>query len=153
MEHVRHSDRRRGPGPPLPLPRGRATPVAAFTLLEVTLAMALLFSITFILLQITSTNLRVAKLLQRTTIDASSLAAELSLTNRLEEGTESGDFGDLYPNHTWQREITLVGTNGLYECRFEVLGARDSTPESELVVLLYRPDSARGTGGARLRGR
>lgn len=111
--------------------------------------MALLFSITFVLLQITSTNLKIAKLLQRTTIDASSLAAELSLTNRLEEGAESGDFGDLYPNHTWQREITLVGTNGLFECRFEVYSGRDSTPESELVVLLFRPDSVRGTPGGR----
>jgi hypothetical protein len=153
--HLHPSPTRRkvpaAPRPSLPSPTRRHT--QAFTLLEVTLAMAILFAITFVLLQITSTNLRVAKLLQRTTIDASSLAAELSLTNRLEEGAESGDFGDLYPDHTWRREITLVGTNGLFECRFEVLGARDDTPESELVVLLFRPDSARGTAGATLRGR
>ena len=124
----------------------------AFTLLEVTLAMAMLFAITFVLLQITSTNLKLAKVLQRTTVDASSLAAELSLTNRLEEGTDSGDFGDLYPNHNWTREITLVGTNGLFECRFSVFKARDAKPESELVVLLFRPDSAQGSAGARLNG-
>lgn len=119
----------------------------AFTLLEVTLAMALLFGVTFILLQITSVNLRVARALQRTTVDASSLAAELSLTNRLEEGVETGDFGDLYPEHEWRRETTLVGTNGLFEVRFEVFGPRQQDPESELVILLYRPDSALRAGG------
>ncbi len=111
--------------------------------------MAILFSVTFVLLQITSTNLRVARALQRTTIDASSLAAELTLTNRLEEGTESGDFGDLYPGHDWRREILLVGTNGLFECRFEVFNGRDPDPESQLVVLLFRPDSMRGGGATR----
>lgn len=127
--------------------RARAGSAASgFTLLEVTLAMALLFSVTFVLLQITSTNLKIAKVLQRTTINASSLAAELTLTNRLEEGSESGDFADLYPDHTWNREITMVGTNGLFECRFEVFHARDSNPESQLVVLLFRPDSIRGAG-------
>ena len=131
----------------------RANASSAFTLLEVTLAMAMLFAITFVLLQITSTNLRLAKVLQRTTIDASSLAAELCLTNKLEEGVETGDFGDLYPNHNWQREITLVGTNGLFECRFEVFNAKNSKPESELVVLLFRPDSSRGGSAGRLGNR
>ncbi len=130
----------------------RAVRSHGFTILEVTLAMAMLFAITFVLLQITSTNLKLAKVLQRTTVDASSLAAELSLTNRLEEGTDSGDFGDLYPNHNWTREITLAGTNGLFECRFSVFKARDAKPESELVVLLFRPDSARTSAGARLNG-
>lgn len=113
--------------------------------------MGLLFAITFILLQITSTNLKVARALQRTTVDASSLAAEISLTNQLVEGTESGDFGDLYPDHEWTREITLVGTNGLFEVRFEVFDARRREPASELVILLFRPDSAMRAGGGSMR--
>jgi hypothetical protein len=123
----------------------------AFTLIEVALAMGLLFATTFVLLQVTSTNLKIAKLLQRTTVDASSLAAELSLTNQLSEGADSGDFGDLYPDHEWRREITLVGTNGLFSVRFEVFNARERKPESELVILLYRPDSAQRGGGGSLR--
>jgi hypothetical protein len=119
-----------------------------FTLLEVALAMGLLFGMTFILLQITSTNLKVARALQRVTVDASGLAAELSLTNELAEGVETGDFGDLYPDHEWRRETTLVGTNGLFEVRFEVYRARENEPESELVILLYRPDSAQRAGGS-----
>ncbi|MGE3311367.1 MAG: hypothetical protein AB7O66_15480 [Limisphaerales bacterium] len=123
----------------------------AFTLLEVALAMGLLFGMVFVLLQITTTNLRIAKALQRTTVDASSLAAEISMTNRLEEGTESGDFGDLHPGYNWHREITMVGTNGLFEVRFEVYRERDPNPESELVVLLYRPESAQRGGGGSFR--
>jgi len=135
------------------LPRTRRNSVAsrAFTLLEVSLAMGLLFGMVFILLQITTTNLRIAKALQRTTVDASSLAAELSMTNQLVEGSESGDFGDLHPGFNWQREITMVGSNGLFEVRFEVYRERESRPESELVVLLYRPDSAQRAGGGTLR--
>jgi hypothetical protein len=133
--------------------RGKATR-GGFTLLEVALAMGLLFAITFVLLQITSTNLRIARALQRTTVDASSLAAELSLTNRLEEGVESGDFGDLHPGYEWRREILLAGTNGLFEVRFEVFHGRASEPESELVILLFRPDSPlRAGGGSRFGGR
>ncbi len=123
----------------------------AFTLLEVSLAMGLLFGMVFVLLQITTTNLRIAKALQRTTVDASSLAAETSMTNKLEEGSESGDFGDLHPGYNWQREITMVGTNGLFEVRFEVYRERDPNPESELVVLLYRPESAQRGGGGSFR--
>ncbi|MCC6232271.1 MAG: prepilin-type N-terminal cleavage/methylation domain-containing protein [Verrucomicrobiales bacterium] len=139
----------------LPSPRPllpRATTLRrGFTLLEVSLAMALLFGITFVLLQITSTNLRIARALQHTSVDASSLAAEISLTNRLEEGSESGDFGDLHPNHEWRREITMVGTNGLYEVRFEVYRQREREPDSELVILLFRPDSATRAGGGSTR--
>ncbi len=120
-----------------------------FTLLEVVLAMGMLFAFVFILLQITATNLKVARSLRRTTVDASSLAAEVSLTNRLEEGMDSGDFGDLFPGYSWSRETTMVGTNGLFELRFEVYRAREPKPESELVVLLYRPDSAMRAGGTR----
>lgn len=133
--------------------RTRRTSIAsrAFTLLEVALAMGLLFGMVFILLQITTTNLRIAKALQRTTVDASSLAAEISMTNQLVEGSDSGDFGDLHPGFNWQREITMVGTNGLFEVRFEVYRERETRPESELVVLLYRPDSAQRAGGGSLR--
>lgn len=114
--------------------------------------MALFFAITFVLLQITATNLKIARALQHTTVDASSLAAELSLTNQLEEGTESGDFGDLHPGFEWRRDTTLVGTNGLFEVRFEVFRSGQRDPESVLNVLLYRPDSATRAGGGSERG-
>lgn len=122
-----------------------------FTLIEVALAMGLFFAIVFVLLQITSTNLKIARALQRTTVDAGSLAAEISLTNQLVEGSESGDFGDLHPGYDWRRETTLVGTNGLFEVRFEVYKNRGREPESELVILLFRPDSPMRGGGGSMR--
>src|SRR4030095_6721964 len=137
-----------------PQPRAlRGTRTNGFTLLEVALAMAILFAITFVLLQITSMNLRIARNLQRTTRDASSLAAELSLTNQLEEGNDSGDFGDLHPGYEWRRETTMVGTNGLFQVRFGVFNGKKPEPESELVVLFYRPDSpaAQRAGGGSVR--
>ncbi len=140
-------------GSPRPdrVPRRSKAP-GGFTLIEVILAMAIFFGITFILLQIVGINLKIARALQRPTVDAASLAAELSLTNELSEGSESGDFGDVHPGYDWRREITLVGTNGLFEVRFDVFHDRRSDPDSEMVILLYRPDSALRAGGGSSRG-
>lgn len=142
----------RTPGAPGGMGGNRIAPRrGGFTLIEVALAMGLFFAIVFVLLQITSTNLKIARGLQRTTVDAGSLAAEISLTNQLVEGSESGDFGDLHPGYEWRRETTLVGTNGLFEVRFEVYKNRGRDPESELVILLFRPDSPMRAGGGSMR--
>jgi prepilin-type N-terminal cleavage/methylation domain-containing protein len=130
---------------------GRCTPRSAFTLIEVAVASAILAMTLFAVLMICSQGLRTARALQQTHIDASSLAAWLSITNRLEEGSDSGNFndllGDAYPNATWQREITQVGTNGLFRVDFRVFYAIEKKPlESELSILLYRPDSIRRLG-------
>jgi Tfp pilus assembly protein PilV len=129
---------------------------AAFTLLEVVIALAIFFIAVFAILDLTSQCLRSARSLRNTTVNATSLAAELCLTNRLEEGFESGNFGDLYPGHTWAREIYLAPlspTNGLFQVDFVVFNnsGRKSQVESKLTILLYRPDSGnvRRAGGAR----
>lgn len=119
----------------------------AFTLLEVAIASAVLAVSLFAILTLCATNLRTARALARVHVDASSLAAELSLTNRLEEGIESGDFGDSYPGYSWTRRITEYTTNGLYLVEFEVAGGEGrSSDRSTLSLLLYRPDSVRRTG-------
>ena len=129
---------------------------AAFTLLEVVIALAIFFIAVFAILDLTSQCLRSARSLRNTSVNATSLAAELCLTNRLEEGFESGDFGELYPGHTWAREIylsPLSPTNGLYQVDFVVFdnAGRKSQVESKLSILLYRPESGnvRRAGGAR----
>jgi prepilin-type N-terminal cleavage/methylation domain-containing protein len=115
---------------------------AGFTLLEVVIAIAIFFIAVFTILDLTSRCLRSARALQHSTVNATSLAAELSLTNRLTEGFESGDFGDLYPGYTWAREISMVSTNGLFEVDFSVLSTIGKPRiESEMSILLYRPDS------------
>ncbi len=115
---------------------------AAFTLIEVMIAMAILFIALFSILELTSRSLRQANSLRKTSVDASSLAAELSLTNKLMEGVESGDFGDLYPGYSWSRETYLFASNGLYQVDFTVQWDIARPPvQTKMSVLLYRPDS------------
>ena len=78
-------------------------------------------------------------------MDATSLLAELSLTNRLTEGGASGEFGDLNPGYTWQQEVSLASSNGLYQVDYIVFNPRQQV-ESTMSVLLYRPESGSGAG-------
>ncbi|KAB2656677.1 MAG: prepilin-type N-terminal cleavage/methylation domain-containing protein [Verrucomicrobia bacterium] len=123
------------------LPSRRDT---AFTLLEVAVASAVLAIALFAILSLCSISIRAARALGRVHVDASSLASMLSLTNRLEEGVDSGDFGQMHPGYSWRRNITEYNTNGLYLVEFEVLGVSNGHEDrSRLNLLLYRPDSVR----------
>ena len=119
-----------------------------FTLLEVMIAMAIFFGAIFAILDLVTQNLRIARGLSLGEIDFSSVAAELSLTNRLEEGTMSGDFGDSKPGASWVAETMLYASNGLFQVDITV-----DWPENGLVkqrtasVLLYRPASRNVRGG------
>lgn len=119
---------------------------AGFTLLEVLIAIGIFFIVAFAVLELVVVGLGAARSLQVRHADVGMLAAELSATNSiLEEGVESGDFGDLYPNARWEREVLEVGSNGLFRVTFvvhETVGAKDIT--SSRSILLYRPGSPRG---------
>lgn len=117
--------------------------VCGFTLLEVMIAAGILFLCLFAVLELLSSSLRNARVLQRTKVDAGMLAADLSLTNKLTEGTASGDFGKLYPGYRWTREIREVSTNGLFEVHWEVYRGNGPGKESELSVLMFKPESTR----------
>lgn len=118
-----------------------------FTLIEVAVASAILALALFAILRLCVVLLRTARSLDRVHVDASSLAAHLSMTNRLEEGIESGDFGDLHPGYRWTRSITEFNTNGVYLVDFIVTGGRPGGgDESRMTLLLYRPDSIRRAG-------
>ena len=115
---------------------------SGFTLIEVVVAGAVLAISLMGILLMCSTGIRTARALERVHVDASSLAAELSLTNRLEEGFETGDFGEIHPGYAWRREINQVQTNGLFRVDFFVWSAADRTAtESRMSILLFRPDS------------
>ncbi len=118
---------------------------AAFTLIEVMVATAVLAISLASILMLVSTGIRTARILDRVHVDASSVAGELSLTNRLEEGVESGDFGDAHPGYGWTRTITEAGTNGLFRVDFVVSGGGEA--ESRLSLLLFRPASISKKGG------
>jgi hypothetical protein len=107
------------------------------------IAAGIFFLCIFAILQLLSVTLRNAQALQRTPVDAGSLAAELALTNQLSEGIESGDFGDLHQDYNWTRAITEVGTNGLFQVDFVVYRRGVTTPESRMTVLYFKPNSTR----------
>jgi hypothetical protein len=131
----------------VPIPRA----ARAFSLLEVMIAMAVFFIAIFSILELTSRSLAAGRSLQRSLVDPAMLAAELSLTNKLVEGTENGDFGDLYPGASWTRDTEIAFTNGMYKVTFIVLQETEANAAgSGLSIYLFRPDSAQ-SGGARLR--
>jgi Tfp pilus assembly protein PilV len=120
---------------------------AAFTLLEVMIAMGIFFMAIFSILGLVSSNLHNARRLQEPQVDASLLLADLCQTNRLFEGTDEGDFGDLYPGYRWTRLITQVKTNGMFQVDYSVTH-QGGGPMSEVrqSILLWRPDSPAGAG-------
>lgn len=129
---------------------------AGFTLLEVLLAMAIFFAAVFVILEIVSGSLRIARRLQQPRFDISAMAARISLTNQLVEGTIDpdlfSDLLDLYPGYTTEGEVTLVLTNGLYEVSLRAFPPeRGAAPAGEITMLLFRPDSATRAGGGAVR--
>lgn len=114
----------------------------SFTLLEVMIAMALFFMAVFAILNVVSQGLGAARSLQIEWPDLGLLSADLLQTNRLDEGVESGDFGDLHPNFRWRREIMEVATNGLFQINFTIQGVVNGRPrEFTSTLLLWRPES------------
>lgn len=123
-----------------------------FTLLEVALAMLIFFAAVFVILEIVSGALRIARKLQQPRFDISAMAARMSLTNRLTEGPIDTDlFNDLlelYPGYTAEGEVALVLSNGLFEVSLRAFPPeRGAAPAGEITMLLFRPESVTGTGG------
>jgi hypothetical protein len=117
----------------------------AFTLVEVMIALGIFFMAMFAILGLVANALRNARALQRPTVDCGVVAAQLSLTNKLTEGLETGDFGDLYPDYEWTRDIYEVETNGLFQADMIVQRRAGGTVESKMSILLFRPDSPPGS--------
>lgn len=122
----------------------------AFSLLEVMIAIAILFLGTFAILDLISSSLANARRLQRPLVDASALVSQLSLTNKLIEGTYSGNLGDVlgkaYSEYKWTGEIREVQSNKLFQADFVIQnnsGSREII--SRTTTLFFRPDSPAGS--------
>jgi hypothetical protein len=128
----------------------------AFSLLEVMIAVAIFFMATFAILGLTSRTLAQARALTPMEIDTAALAAELSLTNRLEEGpipdTIIRHFEHMYPNYTCGGIITEVGTNGLFKVELEVGGVSEAKHviRSHSEIFLFREPIRSGPGAPRM---
>jgi hypothetical protein len=111
----------------------------AFTLIEVILATAILFMCMFAILGVLASGIHAASLLKKSGPTAGMVAAQMTMSNKLEAGFDSGNFGDLYRDYSWRREVSLYSTNGLFQVDIEVFHNGDAI--SSLTMLLYRPDS------------
>ena len=115
-----------------------------FTLLEVMIAMAVFFIVVFAVLGMVVQSLGAARALQVQHPNAGMLAAMLSLSNTLEEGRESGDFEEIFPEYRWEREITEIGTN-FFQVEFFVFkkDAHGKQVGENMTVLMYKPATRR----------
>lgn len=114
---------------------------SAFTLLEVMIAAAIFFMGMFALLGVLSNGLHAASLLQKNAPTAGMAVADLTLTNKLEEKTETGDFGPVYTDYRWERRIQEFMTNGLFQV--DVTVYREDKVFSTMSILLFKPDSTK----------
>jgi hypothetical protein len=121
----------------------RLSPRAAFSLLEVMIAGGIFFMAVFAILALVSSVLSNARSLRRVELDAGMVAAQLSITNKLTEGTQSGDFGNLYPGYSWEADEYEVGTNGLWQVDIVVHRSGLQKPADVMSVWLFRPESQR----------
>jgi len=141
--------------------RGRSTHALrktrnAFTLVEVMVALGVFFMALFTILGLVSNSLRNARALQRKQVDCGQVAAQvyfkLSNTNKVEEGVESGDFGDMYPGFDWTTDTYEVATNGLYRVDMIVQRRSGGIVESKMSILIFPPNAQPGSlsrGGLR----
>ena len=129
-------------------PRPSSLPQAAFTLMEVMIACFIFFMAMFAILALVSNTLRNARGLQNGQVDAGMVAAMLSKTNRVTEGGDSGDFGDAYPDFSWETHGYEVETNGLWQVDIEVRRRGNQQPVDTMSIWVYSPDTKSSAFGA-----
>ena len=126
-------------------------PQTAFSLLEVMIASGIFFMCVFAILAMVSSLLRNARSLRRVELDAGMVAAQLSKTNRLYEGTESGDFGNLYPGYSWETDTYEAESNGLWQVDIIVRRHGIPQPVDSMSIFVYSPNSQSGFGRPTIR--
>lgn len=128
---------------------GRLAP-GAFTLIEVMIACGIFFMATFAILGLVTTTLRNARALQRGDVDAGMAASQIYQmlkTNRVAELSGKGDFGEAYPDYSYQYEAQQYQSNGLLQVDI-VVNRRDlKKPFDALTIWVYNPDARTGFGG------
>jgi hypothetical protein len=115
------------------------------------IAGGIFFMCIFAILAMVSAVLRNARGLRRTELDAGMVAAQACNTNKLTEGSASGDFGNLYPGYSWETETYEAGTNGLWQVDIVVRLRGVQQPVDSASILLFRPDSQSSFGRPNIR--
>ena len=114
---------------------------AAFTLIEVLIAMFIFFIVVFSVLGIVVQCLGAARALQHQSADCGMVASMLSLSNSLDESFDSGDFEGIVPDYRWERNIVEVGSNGFFQVDIAVFKKNTHGKEisETMSVLMYKP--------------
>ncbi|MBL9167820.1 MAG: prepilin-type N-terminal cleavage/methylation domain-containing protein [Verrucomicrobiales bacterium] len=114
-----------------------------FTLLEVMIACFVFFVVAFSVLQMMTAGLVGARSLQKNKVDpVAMLAAGVTSTNAtFEPVAVSGDFGEDYPDFSYDYLPSQVASNGLWQIEFRVY-PKDGGPSnpSKLTVFIYCPE-------------
>jgi len=126
-----------------------------FSLIEVMIALGIFFIALFTILGLVSQLLRNARAFQnKKSADATMVQAYfLSITNRVTEGLESGDFSDLadfqgqYRDYSWEKETTFFASNGLWQVDYRVLNNRLRSVESSISTFYFDPNTQQGPTG------
>ena len=122
----------------------------AFTLLEVMIACGIFFMASFAILALVAGTLRNARALQRGDVDAGMAAAQLYptlRTNRDEFGSLSGDFGETYPDCSWEAEWEPYQTNGLLAVDIIVNRRGNRQPIDHMTIWVFSPNIRTGPVG------
>jgi hypothetical protein len=118
----------------------------AFTLIEVMVATTIFFMAMFAILGVLSAGIHAASLLRNTGPTAGMVAGYYYATNKIEEGSESGDFSDIagYEGYKWVCDAQEI-TNGLFRMDFVVVDPHGVQCSTLKDVLFYKPGSGSGT--------
>ena len=136
-------------------PSSRKRSRSGFSLIEVMIALGIFFIALFTILGLVSQLLRNARAFQnKKAADATMVQAYfLSITNRVTEGLDSGDFSDLadfqneYRDFSWEKETTFFASNGLWQVDYRVINNRLRTVESAISTFYFDPNTQQGPTG------
>jgi Tfp pilus assembly protein PilV len=128
---------------------------AAFTLMEVMIASAVLFMCLFVVLSLVSNSLRSARMLQQhRAVDPGTINGmiyvQLINTNQVREGQLDIDLDEMYPGYKCDAELAQIGSNGL--CQVDVLVRQPVGNEVEMKssFLIYLPNLQQGGIGGKM---
>src|SRR5579862_3302918 len=111
----------------------------AFTLIEIMVAIAIFFMAMFAILGVMSSGVHAASILRTSAPTAGMIAAQFTISNQMDEGSLSGNFGDvgIYDAYHWVSDCKEATTNGLFEMDFVVVDP-NGVKSSSLSTMFYR---------------
>jgi Tfp pilus assembly protein PilV len=122
--------------------------------MEVMIAAGIFFIATFAILALVSTSLRNARALQRGDVDAGMAASQvyqLLKTNRQAKVSGSGDFGEAYPDYSFEFASQQYQSNGLLQVEIVVNRRGNRKPVDTATIWVYAPEASSGPGQLNLR--